>query len=473
MYLRRGGTQPSNGERWLLYVAFIACFLMYVTAINTDLGDRAAVSVPRSRHSAPGRTRRVLALLAVGVVSAAVFLWRIVPRTHERARCSPCCCSCGSQFAWFAAATGMPLFSRGAGPRVAADRGAVPDHRLPALRAVSRRHRLLRQARSGEAGGAPFSVVRYLAVLDRRRCVSVDRHYARVVAGVRSRLRHLVLADAVAHQHPSLRHGRSDLEAARWTPGEAAAVGREAGSRMLPPRTPPPRRRQRTAAAVSTADRPAVTAGCVGVAHTGLGRRGRRGAAAGRHRHLLPFRHLEGGAGIAHRRRARCRRSLQFGVGHQRPGLRGAGWSRVLEPQDRAGAAGGRALGTVAEAQSDRDVGVRTHRPRRSVSAHGTGRRRHGAPAKRRSSTARTSRRPTFSWPWPTSSRATRRRRRRCASAPVRSLPRAPPSGACSTSAIGVASVDRGPQRRQHVRTRLPAPARKSLAPKGRRYFWT
>src|SRR5215831_12506402 len=98
MYLRRGGTQPSNGERWLLYVAFIACFLMYVTAINTDLG--IAPVFPFHSLRIPSGVGRVgyLALLVVGVASAAAFLWRVVPRTVTRALI-PVLLLMGSQFA--------------------------------------------------------------------------------------------------------------------------------------------------------------------------------------------------------------------------------------------------------------------------------------------------------------------------------------------------------------------------------------
>jgi Flp pilus assembly protein TadD len=109
MYLRRGGMQPSSTERWLLYLAFIACFLMYVTAINTDVG--IAPLFPFLRLDVPLAIGRgvFLALLVVGLVCGAWFLWRVVPRAG-RARV-PVLLLMGSQFAWFAAATGMPLFA--------------------------------------------------------------------------------------------------------------------------------------------------------------------------------------------------------------------------------------------------------------------------------------------------------------------------------------------------------------------------
>jgi tetratricopeptide (TPR) repeat protein len=110
MYLRRGGTQPSNAERWLLYLAFMACFLMYVTAINTEVG--IAPVFPFLRLGIPRQIGRAvfLVLLAVGLVCGAVFLWRVVRRAARRTLV-PVLLLVGSQFAWFAAATGVPLFS--------------------------------------------------------------------------------------------------------------------------------------------------------------------------------------------------------------------------------------------------------------------------------------------------------------------------------------------------------------------------
>ena len=110
MYLRRGGTEPSNRERWLLYLSFICCFLMYVASING--GSGAAPLFPFVSAGLPPETVRVayLVLLVVGVGCAAGFLAGVVPRTTRRTM-TPVLLLMGAQFAWFAAATGVPLFS--------------------------------------------------------------------------------------------------------------------------------------------------------------------------------------------------------------------------------------------------------------------------------------------------------------------------------------------------------------------------
>ena len=164
MYLRRGGTQPSNAERWLLYIAVIACFLMYVTAINTDLG--IAPVFPFLSLGIPRDVGRItyLALLAVGVACAAGFLWRIVPRTAGRALV-PVLLVMGPQFAWFAAGTGMPLFSKELGLQWVPIEALFPTIAfLHCAQYLGVTAYYAKRDQMAE-GGAPFSALRYLAVL--------------------------------------------------------------------------------------------------------------------------------------------------------------------------------------------------------------------------------------------------------------------------------------------------------------------
>lgn len=163
MYLRRGGTQPSNRERWLLYLAFIACFLMYVTAINTDVG--IAPLFPFHPLGIPRQIGRLvfLALLAAGLGCGAAFLWRIVRRTAPRVLV-PVLLLMGSQFAWFAAATGVPLFSSELGLQWLPIEALFPTiaflhcaQYLGVTAYYAKRDRM--------SENLSFSVVRYLAVL--------------------------------------------------------------------------------------------------------------------------------------------------------------------------------------------------------------------------------------------------------------------------------------------------------------------
>jgi Flp pilus assembly protein TadD len=110
MYLRRGGTEPSQRERRLLYTAFIACFLMYVAFINTDAGT--ATLFPFHSIGIPREIVRVayVVLLGVAVACGGLFLSGVARRA-TRQTLLPVLLLMGSQFTWFAAATGVPLFS--------------------------------------------------------------------------------------------------------------------------------------------------------------------------------------------------------------------------------------------------------------------------------------------------------------------------------------------------------------------------
>jgi tetratricopeptide (TPR) repeat protein len=163
MYLRRGGTQPSNGERWLLYLAFIACFLMYATAINTDIGIAPvfpfhSLGIPRPLGRAV-----FLALLAVAIVCGGAFLWQIVRRAAGQTLV-PVLLLMGSQFAWFAAATGVPMFATDLGLQWLPIEGLFPviaflhcAQYLGVTAYYAKRDRMSEQRE--------FSVLRYLAVL--------------------------------------------------------------------------------------------------------------------------------------------------------------------------------------------------------------------------------------------------------------------------------------------------------------------
>jgi len=163
MYLRRGGLQPSNAERWLLYVALIAGFFMYVTAINTDVG--VAPPFPFLRLDVPLPIGRgvFLALLGVGLVSGAWFLWRIAHRGAGRSLV-PVLLLMGSQFAWFAAATGMPLFAQQLGLQWLAVEALFPTIAfLHCAQYLGVTAYYAKRDRMNE--NQSFSVVRYLAVL--------------------------------------------------------------------------------------------------------------------------------------------------------------------------------------------------------------------------------------------------------------------------------------------------------------------
>jgi tetratricopeptide (TPR) repeat protein len=114
MYLRRAGVVPSKTDRRLLYATFMSCFLMYVAYINAAV--EGAPAFPFQPLGIPRDAVRIayLALLAGGVIAAIGFLARIVARTPRRAM-TPVLLIMGSQFAWFAAATGVPLFSSSIG----------------------------------------------------------------------------------------------------------------------------------------------------------------------------------------------------------------------------------------------------------------------------------------------------------------------------------------------------------------------
>ena len=116
MYLRRGGTEPSQRERWLLYATFIACFLMYVGFINADGGTTPlfpfqSIGIPREV------VRVAYIVLLVGAVACGTFFLVQVTRRTTRRTLVPVLLLMGSQFAWFAAATGVPLFSTELGLR--------------------------------------------------------------------------------------------------------------------------------------------------------------------------------------------------------------------------------------------------------------------------------------------------------------------------------------------------------------------
>jgi Flp pilus assembly protein TadD len=116
MYLRRAGVEPSKTDRRLLYGAFISCFLMYVAYINANVDAGAAPAFPFRPLGIPRDAVRIayLVLLAGGAASALWFLARIVPRA-PRGAMAPVLLLMGSQFAWFAATTGVPLFSSAIG----------------------------------------------------------------------------------------------------------------------------------------------------------------------------------------------------------------------------------------------------------------------------------------------------------------------------------------------------------------------
>jgi tetratricopeptide (TPR) repeat protein len=264
MYLRRGGTQPSNAERWLLYVAFIACFLMYVTAINTDLG--IAPLFPFHSLGIPRQVGRVayLSLLVIGVVSAAGFLWRIVPRTPGRALL-PVLLLSGSQFAWFAAATGMPLFSAELGLQWLPIEALFPTiaflHCAQYLGVTA----YYAKREQTTAAAARFSVVRYLAVLivggvflwiGSTRLLSqvfgLDYGISFLLMLSLINIHHFVMDGAIW----KLRDGRLarlllSAEKPASAPGGAAPVGAR-------PAAAPLKRRGRSATAVDVAERPRI-----------------------------------------------------------------------------------------------------------------------------------------------------------------------------------------------------------------------
>jgi tetratricopeptide (TPR) repeat protein len=108
MYLRRGGVDPTPTDRWLLYVSFIAAFLMDVVYMNVaSPGDTPLVQLGIPPDVAHGL---YLVLLGVGAVAALGFLWRIVGRAPLRVL-TPALLLMATQFTWFAVATGVPLFS--------------------------------------------------------------------------------------------------------------------------------------------------------------------------------------------------------------------------------------------------------------------------------------------------------------------------------------------------------------------------
>ena len=108
MYLRRGGVVPTPTDRWLLYVSFIAAFLMDVVYMNVaTTGDTPLVQLGVPPDVAHGI---YLALLVIGTLAAVGFLRQILGRAPIRVL-APALLLMATQFTWFAVATGVPLFS--------------------------------------------------------------------------------------------------------------------------------------------------------------------------------------------------------------------------------------------------------------------------------------------------------------------------------------------------------------------------
>jgi tetratricopeptide (TPR) repeat protein len=162
MYLRRGGTEPSKAERWLLYVGLMSCFAMYLAFINMD---SRSIMFPYHSFGIPtGIVRPAwLALFAVALASTGVFLFRVMRRT-ARAALAPVLLIVFSQFAWFAFTTGIPLFATHLGLEWLPIGGLVPAvaflHCAQYLGITAYYAKRDRVAENGE-----FAMWRYLAVL--------------------------------------------------------------------------------------------------------------------------------------------------------------------------------------------------------------------------------------------------------------------------------------------------------------------
>jgi tetratricopeptide (TPR) repeat protein len=162
MYLRRGGTEPSPRERWLLYVGLMSCFAMYLAFINLDSGS---VMFPFYSIGIPAEIVRPawIALLVVALGSSAAFVAGVARRAPAR-KLLPVFLLVASQFAWFVMTTGIPLFSNRLGLEWLAIGALVPAvaflHCAQYLGVTA-----YYAKRDCASEGRAFSIWRYLGVL--------------------------------------------------------------------------------------------------------------------------------------------------------------------------------------------------------------------------------------------------------------------------------------------------------------------
>jgi tetratricopeptide (TPR) repeat protein len=112
MYLRRGGVDPTPGDRRLLYCACMASFFAYIVYINTTLSSGVIPNAPVAQLGIPEGVARGLFLALAGgaFVSGALFARRMLARAPLRVL-APALLLLVAHTAWFSVTTGVAFFA--------------------------------------------------------------------------------------------------------------------------------------------------------------------------------------------------------------------------------------------------------------------------------------------------------------------------------------------------------------------------